>query len=51
MDHQSPAKTKAHGKVAGVRIHGENLGGGSRGMSSCDDTGINDDPDAEPGRL
>lgn len=45
MDHQSPAKTKAHVGVTGWRSHGGNLGGGFRGVSFCDDAGMDGDPD------
>lgn len=45
VNHQSPAKMKAHGGVAGGRSHGGNLGGGSRGVSSCDDADTDGHPD------
>lgn len=35
VNHQSPAKMKTHGGVSEGRSHGENLGGGSRGVSKC----------------
>ncbi len=45
VNHQSPTKMKAHGGDAGGRSHGGNLGRGSRGVSSCDDSGTDGDPD------
>ncbi len=45
LNHQSPTKTKAHGVVTGGRSHGGNLSRGSKGVSSCDDAGMDGDPE------
>lgn len=44
-----PQEPSQYDGVAGRRSYGVSLGGGSRSVNSCDNTGTNGDPDVEPG--